>query len=201
VKLKYIIGILALLLFMVGTASAETFYLTNTSEKIDGENIPGISVNVTFNGTHIIVTDESTTVDGETADIKAIRLYLDNQYIKSVTDPDHSANVWTHTADVKSNFAGFGDFLSLCDKTTDSTKSRGPIVIELTQSFSQLPANALGNRIIVHLGFGDNPEIEVGKYDSSWIGGYNEIPEFKSIATPIAAIIGILFIFNSRKKE
>jgi len=197
VKLKYIIGVLALLLLMIGTASAETFYLTNTSENVDG-----ISIKVTCNGTHIIITDESTVVNAEKADIKGIRLYLQNEYVKSVADPDHSDNVWTHTSDYKSNFAGFGEFFTLCDKSTDKTKSRGPIVIELNQSLAQLPENALKNSIVVHLGFGtDILDVSGKNQDSSWVTGGTHIPEFPTIALPVAAILGIMFIFGRRKQK
>jgi|GEM_PF-3047500 len=202
-----IISILVFLLFVVGSASAETFYLTNTSEKINGEDIEGIKVKVEFNGTHIIITDLSTSVDGQTADIKGIKLYLQDQYIDSVTDPGHTTNIWTHTDNGKKNFAGFGEFYTSCTKSTDSTKSRGPIVIALNPSFTQgqLPSNALGNSVIVHLGFGDNPLITVGEGekvpDSSWIGGYTEIPEFPSIAFPVAAVLGLMFVMGNRRKE
>jgi hypothetical protein len=206
-KAVHVIGILVFLLFMVGSASAETFYLTNTSEKINGENVEGIRVKVEFNGTHIIITDLSTSVDGSTADIKGIKLYLQDQYVDSVTDPGHSANVWTYGADYKKNYAGFGTFYTSCTKLTDSTKSRGPIVIALDPSFtqSQLPANSLNNSVIVHLGFGDNPLITVGEGekvpDSSWIGGHTEIPEFPTIALPVAAVLGIMFVLGNKRKE
>lgn len=195
---------------MVGTASAETFYLTNTSEKVNGENVPGIKVKVEFNGTHIIVTDESTSVDQQHASIVAMRLTLPDEYVLSVTDA--SANTykssWTHSSinNNQKNFAGFGDFSTLCDKNqkSDLYRSRGPIVIALSSSFNEpkLPRNSLGNSVLVHLQFGDNPDIiTVGGKTSSWVGGGTEIPEFSTIVVPVSAILGLLFIFGRRKQE
>ncbi len=203
-KSAFLIGILVLLVFTVSAASAETFYLTETSETINGDSVPGIRINVTFNGTHITVVDESTVVNPDDADIKLIRLYLDNASIDSVADTSigGSVNVWDSTPDHKSNFAGFGEFFTLCDKTTDSVKSRGPIVIALKPSspfYNQqtLPQNSEGNRIVVHLGFGT----DIMAVGSSWVTGYTPIPEFPSIALPVAAIMGIMFLFGRRKNE
>jgi hypothetical protein len=77
-------------------------------------------------------------------------------------------------------------------------------VIALNSSFteSQLPKNDLGNSIVVHLAFGTKLIDVSGKeQDSSWVGDGTEIPEFPSIALPVAAIMGIIFIVGSRRKE
>jgi len=204
-KSIFLIGILALLVFTIGAASAETFYLTETSETINGNSVPGIRINVTFNGTHIIVVDESTSVDPDKADIKRIRLYLENSSISSVKDTSTSGsvNVWRSEPDNKQYFAGFGEFFTLCDKPTDNVQSRGPIVIALKPSSPlynglTLPQNVdNGNSIVVHLGFGT----EVVSVGSSWVTGYIPIPEFSTIALPVAAIMGIMLIMGRRRKE
>jgi hypothetical protein len=198
VRLKYIIGILALLLLMVGTASAETFYLTNTSE-----NVTGIKIAVTFNGTHIIVEDASPALVGvDGVNILAIGLYLNNSYVDNVTDYGEGT-AWTH-GKINHNISKFGLFNTLCSRPNQSDKTSGPIVIALNSSFteSQLPKNDLGNSIVVHLAFGTKLIDVSGKeQDSSWVGDGTEIPEFPSIALPVAAIMGIIFIVGSRRKE
>ncbi|MCQ1536531.1 PEF-CTERM sorting domain-containing protein [Methanosarcina sp. KYL-1] len=190
------------MLATVSSASAETFYLTETSE-----DVSGIRIEVVFNGTHISVRDVSPALVGvPNVDIKAIRLYLDDTNVTSVTDDSGSGsiNVWTHAPSYKSNFAGFGEFNTLCNKATDSIKSRGPIVIALSPSFNQphLPENSLKNSIVVHLGFGTEL-IDVGgaDQDSSWVTGSAQIPEFSSIALPVATIMGIMFFMGRRRKE
>jgi len=195
-----ILGVLVLLLFMVGSAGATTFYLTNTSEDVNG-----IRINVTFDGTRIFVTDESPALVGvQNVDIKGVKLYLGDEYVDSVADPRAPRNIWTHKPDYKQNFAGFGEFYTDCSKSTDKTKSRGPVIITLKPSYTQshLTTNALGNSIVVHLGFGTEL-IDVGgkKQDSSWVTGDTQIPEFSSIAVPVMAILGLLFISGRRRKE
>jgi hypothetical protein len=197
-KAVFIIGVLLFLLFTVSSASAaQTFYLTKTSE-----NVSGISIKVTLDGNKIFVEDVSSVVNANKADIKGIRLYLGNEYISSVTDPGASSNNWGHSSDYKQNFAGFGDFNSYLAKATGNVKSRGPIEITLTQPFTQLPTNAVGNSIVVHLGFGTELiDVSGNKQDSSWVAGGTQIPEFPTMALPVAAVLGLLFITQRRKEN
>jgi len=65
------------------------------------------------------------------------------------------------------------------------------------------PKNELDNIMVVHLQFGTG-EIEVTEGEnigSSWLGTGLQIPEFPTIALPVAAIMGIMFIIGRRKKE
>ncbi|MHC1757689.1 MAG: PEF-CTERM sorting domain-containing protein [Methanosarcina sp.] len=198
-KAVHVIGILVFLLVTVSSASAATFYLTNTSE-----NVTGIKIAVTFNGTHITVEDASPALTGiSNVDIKAIGLCVDNSSIKSVTDASGANSKWTNKVATSNSISKFGTFSTLCS-STDSKKTRGPIVIELKQAVTQLPKNELNNSIVVHLGFGtylldvSTNEME----DSSWVGGGStQIPEFPSIALPVAAVLGLMFVLGNKRKE
>ncbi|TFH04717.1 MAG: PEF-CTERM sorting domain-containing protein, partial [Methanosarcina sp.] len=48
------------------------------------------------------------------------------------------------------------------------------------------------------ISFGEKKEALVG---STWVGGSAQIPEFPSIALPVVAILGLMFILVSRRKE
>ena len=202
-RLKLIIGVLALLLLMVGTASAGTFYLTNASAN-NGESITGISVKVIFNGTAISVEDNSPALVGATnVNINQIDLNVDNSTIKSVVDTS-KGSIWKNIEETSQSTSSFGNFKTACLSTDNNIKTRGPIIIYLKNSISKLPVNTDGNSIVVHMSFGSE-KIEVGnkKVDSSWLGGGGdiEIPEFPTMALPFVAILGLLFIFGRRKQE
>ena len=156
-KSAVLVGILVLLVFMVGAASAETFYLTNTSEKIDGQSIEGICVKVEFNGTHINVEDISSRLEGESdVNLQAIKVCIEDDDIKSVIDASGLTGPWTYSYDSATSTSEFGDFLTVCEhaKNEKSRKTRGPIIIELNEGVAQLPKNELNNSIVVHLQFG-----------------------------------------------
>ncbi len=186
------------MVFTVGAASAETFYLTETNE-----GVSGIKIEVVFNGTHISVKDVSPALVGvPNVNIKEIALYLNNDSVSSVTDISGNSSGWKSEPVSYNNKAGFGEFFTSCGRPTENDKTRGPIVIELNESLAQLPKNALNNSVVVHLQFGTDL-IDVGDnfQDSSWVVGYTQIPEFPSIALPVAAIMGIMFLFGRRKEE
>ncbi|MFY1111640.1 MAG: PEF-CTERM sorting domain-containing protein [Methanosarcinaceae archaeon] len=205
-KSAVLVGILVLLVFTVGAASAETFYLTNTSEKIDGQSILGICVKVEFNGTHISVEDVSTRLEGESdVNLQAIKVCIEDDDIKSVSDASGLTSQWTHSYDSAASTSEFGDFVTVCqhDKKEKNQKTRGPIIIELNSYFAQLPNNELNNSMVVHLQFGTG-EIEVTEGEnigSSWLTTGLQIPEFPTLALPVAVIMGIMFIIGRRKKE
>lgn len=195
-KAVHIIEIMVFLLFTVGSASAATFYLTEVNDNTyDGL----IKIKVTYDGNTITVQDVSSALDGTSnVDIKAIGIVNspDNSVVQ-VTDNSGKGSIWT-IAEGDFNKAGFGDFSTMCTKNND-VKTRGPIVLQLENSFSNLQKNADGNSIIVHISFGEEgKDLLVG---STWTAGSTEIPEFPSIAMPVAALLGIMFIMGTRRKK
>lgn len=83
-KLIHIIGILAFLVFAVGSASAaDTYYLTQTNNGVQGINV---QVVVDANAQTITVTDLSTELNGYKANIDQIWLTIPNDNIDHVVD-------------------------------------------------------------------------------------------------------------------
>lgn len=201
-KLKYFIGILVLLLVMVGTASAQSFFLTNANEpyfqgkiqiRVDPDELNG----------KIAVQYESDGVDEVPIGIDMIfyNLDKDNGYqVTKVMEGDvETTGYWTlnFDGDVAAEGGDWGHFSS--HKNLGPADSGGitePIIFTLSSAFPDgIPANLQGHRVAVHIRFSN------GK--STWVtdGNGAEIPEFPSIALPIAAVMGIMFIMGSRKKE
>jgi len=208
-KSAVLVGIFVLLVFTVGAASAETFYLTNTSEKIDGQSIDDICVKVEFNGTHINVEDISPRFAGDSdVNLQVIKVCIQDDNIKSVHDASGLTGPWTHSYDSAGSTSEFGEFLTVCehDKNDKNQKTRGPIIIELNEEVAQLPRNELNNSIVVHLQFGTG-EINVTEDEdtqmigSSWLVTGSQIPEFPSLILPVAAIMGLMLIMGRRKKN
>lgn len=197
-RLKLIIGILVLLLLMAGTASAETFYLTDVNEKqFEGK----IRIQVSCVGDTITVQDVSTDLNTiSNVDLKEIGIVLPEGYsVVSVADEGASENDWSAT---QGNYeeSEFGHFNTQINRDPGSnSKTRGPIKIYLNEPLvGSLPKNEYDNSVVVHISFGEKGEALVG---STWVSGYTPIPEFSTIALPIAAILGLLFIFGRRKQE
>ncbi|HOW13965.1 PEF-CTERM sorting domain-containing protein [Methanosarcina sp.] len=196
-RLKFIIGILALLLLTVSTASAETFYLTDVNE----EQFAGkIRIQVSCSGDTITVQDVSTDLNTiSNVDLKEIGIVLPAGYsVTSVVD-EGAENDWSATTGSYEE-SEFGHFNTQINRDPGSnSKTRGPIKIYLNKALAgSLPANEYGNSVVVHISFGEKGEALVG---STWVSGYTPIPEFPSIALPVVAILGIMFIFGRRKQE
>ncbi len=202
-KTAYIIGVLLFLLVSVGSASAETeFHLT----KVNDPTYNGIiDIKVVYNGDTITVTDVSPDLDTvSNVDIKAIGIVnpSDNK-VTSVIDTSSKHSIWTlPKPNEKESFnrAGFGSFSTIY-VSRDSIKTRGPIEIKLDKSFDTLPVNDNGYSIAAHISFGDEDNPEDLIVGSTWVGGTSQIPEFPTMALPVAAILGLMFIFGRRRKE
>ncbi len=198
-KTVYLIGILVFLLVTVSSASAETFYLTQVNEhQYDGK----IRIEVSFTGSTITVKDVSTALDGiSNVDIKEIGIQLPAGYSvlqNGVVDGGAANNVWTAISGdfVESEFGTFNTQINR--DPGKSSKTRGPITISLNKALvGSLPVNDKSNSVVVHISFGQGQEALVG---STWAGGSAQIPEFPSMTLPIAAIMGIMFIFGRRKE-
>jgi len=199
-KLRYIIGILALFLLMVGTASAETFLLTNANEPYFQGKIQ-IQVNVDEANGKISVQYLSDDVPETPLGIDTFYYNLDGSdtglyRISNVMEGSTDATAaWNKNFD-GTTADGFGKFLSR--QSLNSGGDGGisdPIVFTLFNSFTGIDPNTYGHRVAIHIRFSDDK--------STWVtdGNGSEIPEFPSIALPVAAVIGIMFIVGSRKKE
>jgi len=230
VKLKYIIAVLALLLLMVGTASAAitTYTLTEDNTNVNRDN-PGtlpsgiIKVVVTYDdvaGTITYLDQSPHDSAGETRpylgdpkiDEVAYNLDIDAASILAYDDGSQLVLAWV--LDNNNQVDGFGTFAR--DYTTSLANYQRPdkVVVTLASPDGPIPLNEFNKSVALHLAFEgayypngtaideiDEDGVNVGLLGSTYLADGTQIPEFATIATPIAAIIGLLFVFSSRKKE
>lgn len=220
-----LIAIVALLLTFVGSASAETCNLT---EKNDGSYDYDVNVQMIVNPSEKTIEFELLKpVEGSSpvGSLKTIYINLDSELIAStivgsreiaevIDDRDLAG---THDVDWVveeggNNAAGFGTFLSSVDRYPGDQDTIQYVKIQLTDAWEgTIPSNG-------YVTYNSNGDVLSGPYKvavhvtrlpadrsgdtSIWVacGSNNqEIPEFPTIALPMAAIIGLAFIFGRRK--
>ena len=76
----------------------------------------------------------------------------------------------------------------------DSSGDGSDIIFKL-DGMGTIPFNANGNRVAVHLRFDGGSGITIVE-GSTYL---SEIPEFPTVALPIAAILGLMFIFGRKR--
>ena len=199
-----IIYILFTIFALVGIASAsETILLTDTNVALP----PGFVVT--------LITDTSSSPNTMSIqltgvpsgynpnDFKMIKevFYNLDPNIYKVTKVTINGNdvtsQWTLNQDGK-NVASFGTFNALSDPKTGNHAGWGiiyPIIFEFNQ-IAPLGTNNDGHNAAAHILFGDTT---INAVDSTWIT--NGIPEFPTVALPIAAVIGLVFFFQNKKKK
>ncbi|WMW24097.1 PEF-CTERM sorting domain-containing protein [Methanolobus sediminis] len=162
-----------------------------------------VTDNTTNPGTiEVELTDETKALYPNST-ITTILLNVPESDVVSVTD--NYGNEWL-VGDAAGN--PFGTFLTKTTTNDAELKGTDPITIYVTITSwdGTLPANDDENVISIHI-----QRIGPGDEDSAWVtvgyceeddgnGGTQEIPEFPTIALPIAAIIGLAFIFQRRKE-
>lgn len=195
------------LLMVIGTASAAVneFHLTeeNANEEYKGDIDVLIRVN---DADKTIELDLSQPVQ---ASMKTVLINIPVNQIQSVTD-DNPYVSWKVDNDDGSGNAGFGAMLTsiASDKNKDTVQY---IKIQMSQDWDGIlptnPQNELGNyTVVVHV----IKLPEVNGVSSIWLGYQDnnednggpvqEIPEFPTVALPIAAILGLAFMFQRRKE-
>lgn len=93
-----------------------------------------------------------------------------------------------------------GDFTHYINMPNNpqAMKTTGPITITFTNPIV-LKDNAKGFSIAVHLKGVEGAQADSVKLGDGECGGNGGIPEFPSIALPVAAILGLAFVFMRRK--
>ena len=187
-KLKYIIGVLVCLLAMAGTASAQQLNLNINQH---GDIIPYIGTSPGYQ----IFADYS----GNTVHIYAVgdthkEFSMHRIFIESAVPIDPAGYPgWTLHSD--------RDADSIDNFHYEFMKNGNTDVDDVTFTFNSpiSPAcspngYAIAVQLRAHNG-GGNGAFYTSKCPTT------PIPEFPSIALPIAAIMGIMFVIGSRKKE
>ncbi|WP_440954858.1 PEF-CTERM sorting domain-containing protein [Methanosarcina sp. Mfa9] len=188
------VGILAIILFMVGTAGAETIYLTKADNDIfDGK----ISIQADLNGEKGTITVQciSHTTSYEPLRINNLYYNLASNPVVSVDCEKNIKNKGVAT------ITDFGEFDNLCviktqgGGTSNTYGVTDPITFTLNESYTSIPSNVNGHSIAVHVLFGDGTCTSVTNGNTN-----NNIPEFPTMALPVMAILGILFV-SQRERE
>lgn len=214
-KLKYVIGILTLLVIMVGTVSAESIVLTEDNSNIqvnDNIMLPDglfeITVNYNPNTGQIVYQYTGNTAPGNGPYITNPKIFEVGYNLER--DGSVSPGNWANQNSLQ--FDGFGTFLRGYKIDNQNSVPLNIVTVQLAGPAPYPSFSTQGYAVALHLAF-DNAydadgkiisipnEITIGDGSSYFAGGVNQIPEFATIATPVAAIIGILFIFGRRKNE
>lgn len=191
-----IIGIVALLFLSMGAASADgCSNLTKNTENVPIDVSLNTATVVTSAGNReAIVLKYINPVKSGRESITTIQLNIEMDCIQDVYDG--TGTKWTVSD--KQTAKMYGDFSTEISRKMGDTDTPGPVYIVLKPGCdSELQANEDGYIIAVHV-----QRLGEGAEGSTWVtcGGNNqEIPEFPTIALPLAAIIGLAFIFGRRK--
>ncbi len=181
-----------------GTASAGSTLNLTVPNDGSAHFIGLMDVGVTLDGQNISVecVRNDTFVDPA---IDKIYYHLDKDVVSIIDERNYPA-AWGF--DIKTpnghNVANFGRFYTECTMESNSYRTAGPVVITLDGGFGEaIPLNDKGHSMAVHVRVRSADD---GSDDSVWLTNENghEIPEFPTVALPIAAILGLAFIFNRR---
>ena len=193
-----IIGIIVAI-FSVGFASADqTILLTQSNEGFTDFEVT-VTTNSTTNEMRVTVTGlpDGHTVKG----IDKVYYNLPYQVVNVISVdgvPIKGLGEWSNQKNPPHQASSFGKFDG-CVKDSGGTGT--DIIFELSEMDDTIPFNENGHRVAVHLRFDDDDESE-GVTVSENGGGstfLTDIPEFPTIALPIVAILGLMFIFGRKR--
>ena len=185
-----LIGIIVAI-FSVGFASADqTILLTQSNAGINGFVV---TVNTYTDTNEMSVQITTAPAEYTVDDIDAVYYNLDSNVISVDGKPIADTN-WKINDD--KNVAGFGRFAK---RVTENPSTGTNVMFEL-KDMADIPFNENGHRVVVHLRFGDD-ESEIVTLSENDDGStfLTDIPEFPTIALPVAAILGLMFIFGRKR--
>jgi hypothetical protein len=199
-NMKLALIIAACLLMIVGTASAAVteFHLTeeDANEYYNGE----IDVKITVDDVSKTVELQIIEPTDEKVSMKTVLLNIPADKIVSVSDDNPKVD-WVIENDKGQGNAGYGAMLTAVDRDNGDQQTVQYIKIQMTQDWDGvLPKNVKDYSVVLHVTRlpGCPESVWLGYQDNG--GNINEIPEFPTVALPIAAILGLAFIFQRRKE-
>ena len=190
-KSLLITGFLVILISMASAASASELY--NLTYPKDTLSCGDVAVGVIVDGNNVTVEVLflSPTYLSNTTSIKTFGLNTVGLTEANVTGITGANRTLTGLSDFSAEFGNFNTTVGF----VTSEKTLGPITITFDGPVVLVP-NSLNFNAAVHL-IGLNEGLSVKVADGEC--GTQEIPEFPAIALPIAAILGLAFIFMRRK--
>jgi hypothetical protein len=189
------------MLMLAGTASAAVneFHLTeeDANEYYNGE----IDVKITVDDVNKTVEFVILKPTDNKVSLRTVLLNVPADQIMSVSDDNPNVD-WIIEDDNGQGNAGFGAMLTAVDRESGDQGTVQYIKIQMKQSWDGiLPKNVNDYSVVLHVTRlpGSPESVWLGLKDNG-NGGINEIPEFPTVALPIAAIIGLAFFFQRRKE-
>jgi hypothetical protein len=194
----------ACLLMIVGTASAAAIEFHLTEEDANEYYKGNIDIKITVDD--VSKTVELQILQPTTAKVsmKTLLLNIPADQIVSVTDDNPKVD-WVIENDKGQGNAGYGAMLTAVDRESGDQGTVKYIKIQMGQDWDGvLPKNADNYSVVLHVTrLPECPEsVWLGYQDNSEDNGgpVQEIPEFPTVALPIAAILGLAFMFQRRKE-
>ena len=197
-KLKYILGMLAFLVFAVGSASASAPYditVSNTGLPID--------IIVTYNQATGLLTFFDNNYIAGSQGILAIAYNANVKGSDLTTVPTMASGnqAWTYNGGPQGDAKGeLGTFTTSWGKTASKVYQQVTIKLPIGTVLSE---NGVHNFVCVHYKW-NVIDPKTGKVITGF-GSENKkttpIPEFPTIALPVAGILGLMLILGRRNRE
>ena len=188
------IGIIVAI-FSVGFASADqTIFLTQSNEGYAGFEVT-VTTNSTTNETRVNVTGVPAghTVKG----IDMVYYNLPYQVVNVSVDGAGFLGLggWSNQNNPPFQASSFGKFDGY---VKDSGGTGTDIIFELS-GMDTILSNENGHGVAVHLRFDDESEGVTLSENDGGSTFLTDIPEFPTVALPVAAILGLMFIFGRKR--
>jgi hypothetical protein len=197
-KIIHIIsGILLFLLIAVSSASASSPY----DITITNNGGPTINIAVEYTKSTGLLTFTDNTPSNPSGGIIGIAYHANAaaQWINTASN-QRGTNIlagkhpWSLGGGDQGYAKGeFGDFITKYGKT-GAVKYK-TVIVQLPQN-TELTANSVGNYVAVHYNYNGATYIGSEKKNNT-----TPIPEFPTVALPVAAILGLMFILQRRKEN
>jgi hypothetical protein len=190
-----IIGVLIFLLVAISSASAEELVISNTPGATDA-----VHVYATYSGNVLTIwaTPKSTSVSS----VRIDEIGFNRPRSDVVVTTSGAYNV----LDNLNGYWNFKDSDAQVDhvgKYTSVFYSPGSTAKSVKVTFidsGDIDTNKPGYEVAAHVAWKFNGVQQDGTATSAFFAGGTSIPEFPSMTLPIAAIMGIMFIFGRRKE-
>lgn len=212
-KTAHIIGIITFVVLATGITSAQSFDLSysNTAGATDL-----VTVHAMYEGKVITIwaTDKTT---GNDIKIDEIAFNLPSSYVESTTIEEGKKEIKKTIVvfNILDNLGKHWELkggnspyqISSTGQYSSAYKSPGSganrVVITLKNPISDIPNNGNGFEIAAHVRWGSGSAFFAGPCDSCTPENppTTNIPEFPSMVLPVAAILGLMFIFGRGKKS
>lgn len=196
------IAVAICMLITIGTASAETLNLTVDNDNVAaGPDCSKYDVGITYEGKNMtIVIWKPVDTD---AHLKSIYLnFVTLNSVQNITLPDDTEIEFTYGGPAVPNLGTFNMNLTLGKDEYGNMVKPKIVQIEFADNIMLTP-NLAGFSAAVHiggLGIDGEGSKKLGNGECGGGGIDEEIPEFPTVALPIAAILGLAFFFQRRKE-